>query len=750
MRQQSNWKKIALICLLIGISSLGGYTPAEISFPQLTVLAFGEPLAAGSEPVLLDGRVFVAAKAMAETLGLSWEWDQQSATLYLNSYPGEKQVRPAARYQGYPVINLIVHGEQAATSDPAVLIGGDPYVPLRIAQQFGLQVGWLPATRTAFIGSPNREQLPRVGSIANLEKLLARDYTRWEYDALENVVVGEATGKAGDASAAPAPQSDSVDYSSTNTQVAGVDEADVIKTDGQYIYQIDQTSVRISRAYPATDLRLVATIDLAEQGIDPVELFIDGDRLLVIGQSAWHYYSDVRSGEATDAISKFAPGVLPMPPYYWQQKSSASVYDITDRTHPRLARTVELGGNYLTARKVDSKVVLLANQPLYGAPVEPCFRDSAEGEDVQKLALSQVEYFPERQGSSYLLTAVFDLRLDGEPASVGAYLGAGDNIYMSESNLYVATSRWWTNESSIYKLHLSGDKLTFQARGAVPGHLLNQFSMDEWKSDFRVATTYDQNGKTENGVYILDETMAVVGRLTAVAPGERIYSARFTGERGYLVTFEQVDPLFVLDLSDRRHPSILGALKIPGFSTYLHPLDDHHLLGIGRDTMVVEDKDIWGKVVSTRVLEKGLKLAIFDVTDLSNPQEQSKVLLGGRGSQSEALYNHKAVLYSQSRQLLAMPVQLTAASADDLNYGPTVFQGAVVYSIDAERGFVELGRISHLTTDEQHKLGYYGYADEAQIRRLIYIADNLYAVSGRSITVHELTTTKQIAGITLP
>ncbi len=750
MRQQSSWKRIALVCLLIGISSLGGYLPAESSFPQVTVLAFGEPLAAKPVPLLIGGRVFVAAEAMTEALGLSSHWDRQSATLYLNSYPGEAQSRPTGRHLGYPVLNLIVHGERVAMSDPAILIGGDPYVPLRTAQQFGLQVGWQPATRTAFIGAPDREHLPRVGSMANLQKLLARNDVRWGYDYMEQATFGKETIMADDAGAAPPTQGESVDHSSTNTQVAGVDEADIIKTDGRYIYQVAQAAVRISQAYPATDLQLISSIDLTEQGISPVDLFIDGDRLLVIGQSTGHYHSDVRFGEAVDGASKLASGIMPTPPHYWQQKSCALVYDIADRTHPKLTRTVELGGNYLTARKVDSRVVLLANQPLYGNPIEPSYRDSTAGEDVQKLALSQVEYFPERQGSSYLLTAVFDLRSDEDPASVAAYLGAGDNVHMSESNLYVATSRWWTNESNVYKLHLSDNKLTFQARGTVPGHLLNQFSMDEWSNAFRVATTYDQNGQTENGVYILDEAMTVIGQLTAIAPGERIYSARFTGERGYLVTFEQVDPLFVLDLSDHRHPSILGALKIPGFSTYLHPLDDNHLLGIGRDTMVVEDKDIWGKVVSTRVLEKGLKLAIFDVTDLNNPKEQSKVLLGGRGSQSEALYNHKAVLYSQSKQLLALPVQLTATAADDLSYGPTVFQGAVVYSIGAEQGFVELGRISHLTADELQKLGYHGYAEEAQIRRLLYIEENLYAISGRNITVHELATTKQIAGITLP
>lgn len=750
MRRQYDWKTLALVCLLIGISSLGEHLPVEGSFPQLTVLAFGEPMQSRAAPLLIGGRVFVSAEALAETLGLSRQWDQKSATLYLNSYPGEAAARPTGKHQGYPVINLIVHGAPVAVGEPAILIGGDPYVPLRTAQEFGLQVGWQPATRTAFIGSPDREHLPRVGSVANLEKLLARNYTRWTDDYAMNATVGGVVRESADAAAPPAAEGKSADYSTTNTQVQGVDEADIVKTDGRYIYQVQQTSIRISQAYPATTLRLLATIDLTEQGITPVDLFIDGDRLLVIGQSSWHYFSDVRFGEAVDGQSKAAAGFSLMPPLYWQQKSSVLVYDITDRAHPALTRMVELGGSYLTARKVDSRVVLLANQPLYGGPIEPCYRDSAMGEDVQKLAMSEVEYFPERQGSSYLLTAVFDLQSDEDAAKVSAYLGAGDNVYMSKSNLYVATSRWWTNESNIYKLHLSDTELAFQARGTVPGYLLNQFSMDEWSGSLRVATTYDQNGKTENGVYILNETMQLTGELTAIAPGERIYSARFTGERGYLVTFEQVDPLFVLDLSDHRHPSILGALKIPGFSTYLHPLDDHRLLGIGRDTMVVEDKDIWGKVVSTRVLEKGLKLAIFDVTDLSNPKEQAQVLLGGRGSQSEALYNHKAVLYSPTKQLLALPVQLTAATTDNLSYGPTVFQGAVVYSLDLNQGFTELGRISHLTADELLKQGYHGYAIESQVRRLLYIEDNLYAISDGSITVHDLATIKQIAAITLP
>lgn len=751
MRQRIGWKAITLLCLLLGVASLGGAMPVLGQTGQLNVLAYGEALAPGPAPLLIQGRVYVAAEPLAKTLGWNLDFDQANSTLYLNSYRAETPAKPMP-FHGYTTVNLVANGQLLPSENPAILLNQVTYLPLRIAETFGLAVGWNPISRTAYIGSVSKNQLPKVGSLANLQKMLGSSYSPYRYYLDVGMGAAEDTmGKAVEAPTAPPSGAAASDYSNTNVQVQGVDEADIVKTDGQYIYQAKGQTVLISHAYPADQLQLVSTIKFDDQSFSPNELFIDGDRMLVIGQSNNNLYQPMLDAPAvvgSGALTKPAIGM--MPPVYYQPTTTLLVYDIKDRAQPKVVRTVELGGSYLTARKVDSRVVLLANQPIYGDPVAPCYQDTAAGEGKRTLPIADVGYFPERQNNSYLLTATFDLQQDDAPAKLTAYLGAGDNIFMSTNNLYVATGRWWGNETNIYKLHLDGTDLSFQAKGSVPGHVLNQFSMDEWNGSLRVATTYDQDGKTNNGVYVLNQSLATTGKLDGIAPGERIYSARFQGERGYLVTFEQVDPLFVLDLSDASNPQILGALKIPGFSTYLQPLDDQHLLGIGRDTMLVEDKDGKGNVVNTRVLEKGMKLAIFNIKDLANPKEEFSAKLGGRGSYSEALYNHKAVLYDATHHLLALPVQLTEASADGMSYGPVVFQGAVVYRVSLEQGFQELGRITHLTAAEQEKAGYYGYPGGSEIRRILYIGDDLYAVSDGQITAHAIDTLELLKSITLP
>ncbi len=747
MAQLSAWKGLALLSLFLYMLSLGSSIQVAESAAPLSVLAFGEPLAPGPNCVLIAGRVYAPAESMAETLGLNYYWSDQELTVYLNSDRGMPALPRDESWNGYPKISLMLNNRAWDREDPAILLGSIPYLPLRLAEALGLSVGWNSQSRIAYIGSPSKQQLPTIGSLANLEKMLTEgryandDYFGELVRGMADQVLAESSSST--KSAAPSAP----DFSTTNNQVEGVDEADLVKTDGKYIYQAKGQTVLISLAYPAAEMKLVGSIDFSDQGLSVSELFLDQERLLVLGQKQWGY--PVAPQDVAFGRIKPAPGLMSFPPY-WQQQTSALVYDISDPAEPELIRTVELAGSYLTARKVDSRVVMLANQHLYDSPIAPHYRDSTKGPEERILPLDCVQYFPERHGSSYLLTAVFDLTEDDQPANIAAYLGAGDNIYMSHSNLYVATHSWHSNESNVYRLQLDGLDLSFAAKGSVPGYLLNQFSMDEWNGSLRVATTYDTDGKSNNGVYILDQEMTIAGQVDGIAPGERIYSARFQNERGYLVTFEQVDPLFVLDLSDPEAPAILGALKIPGFSTYLHPIDDRHLLGIGRDTILIEDKDRQGQVINTRVLERGLKLAIFDVSDLSQPKEKFSLLLGGRGSHSEALYNHKAVLYSASLELLALPLQLTVATADELAYGPTEFQGAIAYRVDTNSGFDELGRVSHLSASEQLKMGYYWPGDEWQIRRLLYVGDHLYAISDGMITANEIDTMQLTSSITLP
>ena len=234
---------------------------------------------------------------------------------------------------------------------------------------------------------------------------------------------------------------------------------------------------------------------------------------------------------------------------------------------------------------------------------------------------------------------------------------------------------------------------------------------------------------SKNHVYVLDKSLDIVGRLEDLAPGERIYSVRFMGEKAYMVTFRQVDPLYVIDLSNPKNPNVLGFLKIPGVSDYLHPYDENQMIGVGRGA--TED----GRM-------QGMKLSLFDVSDVSNPREISKHMIGERGTSSEALNDHKAFLFSKEKGLLVIPVQVSEGG----NWN--AFQGAYVFNIDLTSGISLKGKITHTEGTASEDKYRYDYA--SRIRRALYIDDVLYTLSEKMLKMNGLIDIVEINKITLP
>ena len=263
---------------------------------------------------------------------------------------------------------------------------------------------------------------------------------------------------------------------------------------------------------------------------------------------------------------------------------------------------------------------------------------------------------------------------------------------------------------------MENSKLEYTSTGSVPGEVLNQFSMDEKDGNFRIATTNSTNLKEENrtnNLYILNENLKMIGSLENLAKGEKIYSVRFLDNKAYMVTFVQTDPLFVIDLSEPTNPILLGELKIPGYSTYLHPYDENHIIGFGENTETKED----GNVVTI-----GMKMALFDVTNPTSPKEMYSMDIGERGTYSELLYNHKALLFSKEKNIIAFPISISEGE----NYHSNLkFQGAIVYGLDLESGFNLKGKISHMQITE----GYNDYDYTKEVERIIYIDNNLYTLS---------------------
>jgi len=281
----------------------------------------------------------------------------------------------------------------------------------------------------------------------------------------------------------------------------------------------------------------------------------------------------------------------------------------------------------------------------------------------------------------------------------------------------------------VHKIAIDNGMIEYKAKGEVDGSLLNQFSLDENEGYLRLATTVDvwtSKSIQYNNVYVLDDQMEIVGELTGVAKDERIYSTRFIGDKLYMVTFRQVDPFFVIDLADPTNPEVLGALKIPGFSNYLHPYDENHIIGVGKET---KESEFGG------VTTGGIKIALFDVTDFSDPQLVDQVVIGDQGSDSPALYDHKAFLFSKSKDLLVLPItEITRREKlDQWRYSNTVWHGAYVFKVTTD-GFTEMGKVTHSST----KSDYWDWWNAASVMRSLYMDDNLYTISNKYIKINDL------------
>ena len=437
---------------------------------------------------------------------------------------------------------------------------------------------------------------------------------------------------------------------------------------------------------------------------------------------------------------------LIMPPRYDENRTDVLIYDIENIEKPVLEREYLFDGNYLSGRVIDDSFYLVNNKYLnlgyrYYDNIDidiplPYYTDVLRGEK-HEFGYDQIKYFPNYIDTRYMYTIGIDLSDKVSKPDVDVYLGGTDTIYVSKDNLYAAVADYsydyeirqmeefnpeYTTSTVIYKFKLDGGNIGTAVQGQVPGTIINQFSMDEHNNTFRIATTTGEMwmNTSKNNVYILDENLKALGKLEGLAEGERIYSTRFAGDRVYMVTFRQVDPLFVIDTSNPRAPELKGMLKIPGYSTYLHMVDENHILGFGYDT----EENQWGGTVNG-----GLKISMFDVSNVNRPKETFTEVIGKAGTYSELLYNHKALMFSLNKGLMAFPVSRMAE-----NY-KSDFNGAYVYNISNDS-------IKLKSTISHNESEFASYLDN--IKRIIYIGDYLYTFSENEMQVHSIDTNKKV------
>ncbi len=575
-------------------------------------------------------------------------------------------------------------------------------------------------------------------------------------------------------------------YSKTNVQVAGVDEPDIVKTDGTYLYVVANQTVYIIRAYPVFEATILAQFRITNVSIS--NIFIRGDRLVIFGNTGGYYGHPLLEGDMkVGAISQDS---------WWGgiSQTAVNVYDLSERAAPALVKEIRIDGGYFDARLIGEYVYLVATEYTYNilyAVDETNYTLNVPqisiDNETQSIPADDI-YYVDVPELSDTMTNVISLNLDTNDVVEKSFmLGSSQTMYVSQNNIFLASLHYpyypmlyrtgaesTTAEDQettiLHKISIDTGSVTYIAQGEVPGHILNQFSMDEHNGFFRIATTSGNNwmegSQTSNNIYILDDTLAQVSKIENIAPGESIYAARFLGDRAYLVTFVQVDPLFCIDLSDPYNPRILGELKIPGYSEYLHPYDETHIIGIGKEVDPSIDADkvhTPGAVYYTAIL--GLKLALFDVSDIEHPVEEAKIVIGNRGTDSPALYDHKAFLFDREKELLIIPVSLyeipqnkldsvndTGITQFESDWGQFSFQGAYVYHLSLENGFDYQGRITHQTPEQmQQSTDSYWYwgSSSTDIIRTLYIGDVLYTISDSMVKMNNLGDLSEISSISL-
>ncbi len=624
-----------------------------------------------------------------------------------------------------------------------------------------------------------------------------------EMDFAESEAVSApmAAGMGGEISGA-SKSAVSDDFSETNIQVEGVDEADIIKNDGSHIYMVKGDTVRIVRAFPPATMLESAEINFGDESFYPRELYVDNDKLIVIGQSS-NYYD----------IMPMVQRVMISRPHYNSNQTKVFVYDISDKSKPKELRKVTFDGLYKTSRRISNQLYMVLNAHpnvwrwddiKEGGDLLPTLIDGDDKAETM-VACDDIRYFPGYSLPQYLITASFNIDDADSEIHRNVFLGSSDNVYASLSDLYVASravdfdryTDWdWNRDHSkthIFRFELDGGEMNFKARGEVPGSILNQFSMDQYNGYFRIATNkgnmWNDEDPAINNVYVLDSNMKTIGSLEGLAKGERIYSTRFVGNRLYMVTFKQVDPLFVIGLSNPAKPVVLGELKIPGFSEYIHPYDENNIIGFGQETTENE----WGGTVTD-----GFKMALFDVSNPNNPKQKFVEHIGDRGTYSELLNNHKALLFDKTKELLAFPISIQEkvisselqcgkykystcpdlcqprcipsechlegdisvctddcdglGSCTDPSYEryETTFSGAVIYNISLADGFKERGRVTHYSdSDIAGFFDYFPYDNSKNIQRIIYIGDFLYSIAQGGIKASTIQTVQEAKFIEL-
>lgn len=486
------------------------------------------------------------------------------------------------------------------------------------------------------------------------------------------------------------------DYSNTNVRQEGVDEADVAKTDGRYLYVLEDDGDYVSIVDTKTNMKKISEIKAPKD--ETIEEFYLTEKnkkvVMICSNSSDDDYEDVEDVTRSSLISKQTEG------------TQVVTYDVQDKKHPKKVGKVSQSGEYESSRISDGYLYLFSN---YWVPENwkkkypSTYIPYVDGDLMKAKDICLPEG---TKGCMYEIVSSINLKQPDKIADSKAIFSEGGDAYVSNKNIYYYEEEWTGNgkqeKTLLRKLSYKKGKLAVVAQKTFKGYLNDSFSIDEYDGYLRMVVT---RGKT-NAVYVLDQKLKLTGKITNLAKDERVYSARFLGDTGYFVTYKETDPLFSVDLSNPKNPKILGRLKIPGFSNYLHFYGEDKLLGIGMDV------DKKGDVTD------GVKLSMFDISDKKNVKEEHKYTLKDVYS-TDVEWDYKAALIDVEKNIIGFPA------------GGENRQMYYLFSYTEEKGF---------QCNMKEKI----YGSDALATRGIYIKDRLYVIHGNVLKAYSLKTYKKV------
>ncbi len=516
---------------------------------------------------------------------------------------------------------------------------------------------------------------------------------------------GETTG-----SNSSADKFDSAEHGETNIQVEGIDEADIIKNDGRYLYIVSSGQRTDTRLKIVDTESMTLIYDEYIKGEDDSilgisEIYVSGDTLV-----ASCIESNYDNGTYFVGDSVVTYGYNP-----WGGNAVNVIYDISDRGNPKEIRRVEQDGRIISTRMNGSVLYTVTSYTVRNENLDESYMPKVNGAFI---GCDCVYIYDENATSYTVLTAVDTKEKDGEIGKVSV-LGSGAEVYCTADTLYVGMydRKYEEQKTNIFSFSLDGTNVAYKASGAVKGQFLNQFCFDEYKGVLRVATNnYDYTAdKDVSSIYILNKDLQLIGKLEDLAFDEQIKSVRFMGDTGYVVTFRNTDPLFTLDLSDPTAPKVLGEVKLPGYSAYLHPIGDGYMVGIGYDGD--EENVKWGTV----------KVSVFDVRDLLNPKETDTFVI--KDAETDVNGNPKAFISSKTMGFIGIPVRHYDSNPD--------YEYVLSYKIIK----IQNGKIiSHRGFTHPNDMPKYGY----QLFRGTYIGEKLYTINMNMVAEHSLTSGEKL------